>query len=515
MGFLETVILSALHASLLCPVCSSATIALLDHEEEKRRQRWADFVFVPANLDAGSASPPQSLEACRGLDLQSELGPAAWLRNVNWEVVLRNVNWEVVRLVHVTLHEEDKSYAAQATKSQLLKHRSQLLHGCCAATSTARPRGGKAAPAVGRLRLRSCKLGSASPPQSLEACRGLDLQSELGPAAMASKRELGSGAFGDVTLHEEDGKSYALKTISHQLLKHRQLEAAAQVEREALEICQGHPCIVRFYGHVESVANTVLVMEVLQDLVGVYTSASLWGNPAVVREHVACVAEALSYMHSKQIMHRDVKPKNMLLDARGCCKLCDFGSAKLCSGRAYSFVGTAEYMAPEMVRKTGHTAAVDWWGLGCVLFELLSGQGLFSGRRDEVFSSIDRGVSETAFADLAFESASELVQGLCAQMPHLRLPMMNGGIDNIKTQSWYADFLWPNFVVEKVQLGMLICLHQTALPTLLVTSRESRIPPQASSSSSQASCNASASSAGSAGRTKAQAKFLERVLKKA
>ena len=204
---------------------------------------------------------------------------------------------------------------------------------------TARPRGGKAAPAVGRLRLRSCKLGCRLSVSSaeLEACRGLDLQSELGPAAMASKRELGSGAFGDVTLHEEDGKSYALKTISHQLLKHRQLEAAAQVEREALEICQGHPCIVRFYGHVESVANTVLVMEVLQDLVGVYTSASLWGNPAV-REHVACVAEALSYMHSKQIMHRDVKPKNMLLDARGCCKLCDFGSAKLCSGRAYSFL---------------------------------------------------------------------------------------------------------------------------------------------------------------------------------
>ena len=192
---LEPVILSALHASLLCPVCSSATIALLDHEEEKRRQRWADFVFVPANLDAGSASPPPSLQACRGLDLQSELGPAA----------------------------------------------------------------------------------------------------------MASKRELGSGAFGDVTLHEEDGKSYALKTISHQLLKHRQLEAAAQVEREALEICQGHPCIVRFYGHVESVASTVLVMEVLQDLVGVYTSASLWGNPAVVREHVACVAEALSeVLHALQ-----------------------------------------------------------------------------------------------------------------------------------------------------------------------------------------------------------------------
>ena len=155
---------------------------------------------------------------------------------------------------------------------------------------------------------------------------------------------LGSGALGDVTLRKEDGKWLALKTTSQQLLKLRQLEAAAEAERKAFEICQGHPCIAQVYGHMESAANTVLLMEVLQDLVGVYTSASLWDNAAVAREHTACVAEAFSYMHSKQITHRDVKPKNMLLDAFGCCKLCDFGPAKLSSGRAHNFVGTTEYI---------------------------------------------------------------------------------------------------------------------------------------------------------------------------
>ena len=109
------------------------------------------------------------------------------------------------------------------------------------------------------------------------------LQAELEPGPGAStgtlahihEMTLGSGAPGDVTVRKEDGKWLALKTTSQQLLKLRQFEAAAEAERDAFEICQGHPCIARLYGHMESAASTVLVMEVLQDLVGVYTSAAL------------------------------------------------------------------------------------------------------------------------------------------------------------------------------------------------------------------------------------------------
>ena len=263
------------------------------------------------------------------------------------------------------------------------------------------------------------------------------------------RSQLGVGAFGEVTLHKEGGKSWALKRISHAVLQHRQLQGAAATERRALEMSQ---CsfVVQYFGHVACNHDTVLVMELLDDLTKTYTTRQLWGNEQKVRLDVACIASALQHIHQQKVYHRDVKPGNLLLDALGRCKLCDFGCAKIGGGRAYSFVGTAEYMAPEVIERKGHDSSVDWWGLGCVIYELLSGNRMFKGKRDHVFSAILQGVGAAEMETIeACPSAADLITKLCT-VPQERIDSM----EVIRAHSWYCDqvdFHWP--VAHSAMLG--------------------------------------------------------------
>ena len=262
---------------------------------------------------------------------------------------------------------------------------------------------------------------------------------------------LGTGAFGQITLRKEGMQAWALKKVSHAVLSHRQLESVLDVERQALHLTQDCPFVVQFYGHVESRQETILIFEVCQDLVDVYTQAALWGK-GQVKQHVAAVVEALAYIHDKSIFHRDVKPKNLLLDHTNTCKLCDFGSAKIGVGRAYSLVGTAEHMASEMINKSGHSASVDWWGLGCVVYELLTGGMLFSGKRDQVFSKIVLGVAEheqMAIIDSTHPNAADLVRKLFAATEQERFPTLGMEVPKIeafKSHPWFtcATFRWPD-----------------------------------------------------------------------
>jgi serum/glucocorticoid-regulated kinase 2 len=113
------------------------------------------------------------------------------------------------------------------------------------------------------------------------------------------------------------------------------------------------------------------------------------------------MAMAIGYLHSKGIAHRDLKLENILVDNQGYIKIIDYGLAKMLKedeAETYSFCGTAEYLAPEMVNNSGHDKSVDWWALGVLIYEMLIGvTPFFNKNKQLLFTKIKN--SKVIFPD--------------------------------------------------------------------------------------------------------------------
>jgi serine/threonine protein kinase len=169
------------------------------------------------------------------------------------------------------------------------------------------------------------------------------------------------------------------------------------------------------------------------------------------RFYAAEIILAISYVHSLGVIYRDLKPENVLLDAAGHIRLTDFGLSKEgisnSSSGANSFCGTPEYLAPEILNRQGHGRAVDWWSLGALLYEMLTGLPPFYCQdRERLFEKIRR--AELQYPASLSSDAKHLLRGLLTKDPTRRLGSGPKDADEIKPHPFFSTVKW-----DKLQRG--------------------------------------------------------------
>ncbi|CAD7949817.1 unnamed protein product [Amoebophrya sp. A120] len=257
---------------------------------------------------------------------------------------------------------------------------------------------------------------------------------------------LGCGGFGAVTLeqHAHSGKTYALKALSKGYVVKMKMQKGVLREKEILSLCDSQ-FVIRLHATFRTAEYLYFLLEPALggELFAVYHKYRFHGSVSKARFYSASVVFALEHLHERNVLYRDLKPENLLLESRGFCKLTDMGLAKIVYGKTYTTCGTPDYFAPEVVRQMGMTKAVDWWTLGILVHELLSGHAPFEANDQmETYQKICKGHHEINFQAYKDRDpdAVDLVRQLLQEHPHDRLPMK--GLRNLRLHKWYSRFDW-------------------------------------------------------------------------
>ncbi|RDW72124.1 putative serine kinase ppk14 [Coleophoma crateriformis] len=269
---------------------------------------------------------------------------------------------------------------------------------------------------------------------------------EVGPGSFDKIKLIGKGDVGKVYLVREKKSSrlYAMKVLSKKEMIKRNKIKRALAEQEILAT-SNHPFIVTLYHSFQSEDHLYLCMEYCS---GGEFFRALQTRPGKcipeedARFYAAEVTAALEYLHLMGFIYRDLKPENILLHQSGHIMLSDFDLSKqsdpggkptmilgrngnnsnslptidtkscIANFRTNSFVGTEEYIAPEVIKGCGHTSAVDWWTLGILVYEMLFGTTPFKGKnRNATFANILR--DDVPFPE---NSGSPQVSNLCKSL---------------------------------------------------------------------------------------------------
>ncbi|XP_036147189.1 ribosomal protein S6 kinase 2 beta [Monomorium pharaonis] len=274
------------------------------------------------------------------------------------------------------------------------------------------------------------------------------------PSHFELLKVLGQGSFGKVFLvrkvvGKDSGTLYAMKVLKKATLKVRD-RVRTKMERNILVDVE-HPFIVRLHYAFQTEGKLYLILDFLKggDLFSRLSKEVMFTEDDV-KFYLAELALALDHIHKLGIIYRDLKPENILLDTEGHISLTDFGLSKqpLDDSKAYSFCGTVEYMAPEIVNRKGHTFTADWWSFGVLMFEMLTGALPFQGaNRKETMTQILK--AKLGMPHNLSSEAQALLRVLFKRNPVNRLG--SGGVEEIKNHNFFATIDWDALYKKEIK----------------------------------------------------------------
>ncbi|OMJ71808.1 hypothetical protein SteCoe_29900 [Stentor coeruleus] len=282
------------------------------------------------------------------------------------------------------------------------------------------------------------------------------IESEIEIQSYHPIKVIGKGGFSQVSLvrQKNTGKLYACKTVSKaNILKQKKVFLLLSEHKILSKV--SHPFIIQLHSCFQTV--TFMQINYLHFILEFCPGGELFyhlGNLGKFTEdqarfYFAEVVLALEYLHENKIVFRDLKPENILLASDGHIKLSDFGLAReiiRSDEKRYTYCGSAEYMSPEMISRNGHGKEIDYYGLGSLLFELLTGSPPFYDENTErMFWKIQH--EELSFPKYMSEDAVDLISRLLDKNEKKRIGSKS--FNEIKDHIWFSTIHWKRLLHKK------------------------------------------------------------------
>ena len=255
---------------------------------------------------------------------------------------------------------------------------------------------------------------------------------------------LGKGTFGKVLLVKlkSNNTYYAMKILNKNHLKLRKQEIHTKNERDIM-IKISSPFIVSIKFAFQDETNLYLVSEFMQGgELFFHLRKEKYFSEEFVKFYAMELVLAISHIHEKNAVYRDLKPENILLDKYGHIKLTDFGLARILKDneKAFTICGTYKYIAPEILLNRGYKKEVDWWSLGCVLFQMLESKAPFGNPKGQMTLSFYKKNLNFYYTDS--DITKQFIKELLVIDPESRLGYGKDGATKVKNHKFFNGVNW-------------------------------------------------------------------------
>ncbi|KAM9974995.1 hypothetical protein ACTFIW_008468 [Dictyostelium discoideum] len=264
---------------------------------------------------------------------------------------------------------------------------------------------------------------------------------------------IGKGSFGKVMQVKKKGedKIFAMKVLRKDAIIARKQVNHTKSEKTILQ-CISHPFIVNLHYAFQTKDKLYMVLDFVNggELFFHLKREGRFSEPRV-KIYAAEIVSALDHLHKQDIVYRDLKPENILLDSEGHICITDFGLSKKIetTDGTFTFCGTPEYLAPEVLNGHGHGCAVDWWSLGTLLYEMLTGlPPFYSQNVSTMYQKILNG--ELKIPTYISPEAKSLLEGLLTREVDKRLGTKGGG--EVKQHPWFKNIDWEKLDRKEVEV---------------------------------------------------------------